>query len=90
MSGGHFNYDQYRIRAIIDTIQSTIDNNTRKDKWGFAYNLSEDTLMVFQQAIKVLKQAEIYTQRIDWLLSSDDSEETFHKRLKEELDDVLR
>lgn len=89
MSGGKFNYDQYRLKTIADTIQSTIDNNTQKHKWGIADNFSEDTLTVFKQAIKVLKRAEIYTQRIDWLLSGDDSEETFHKRLKEELNDIL-
>jgi hypothetical protein len=27
----------------------------------------------------------VYLERIDFLLSSDDSEETFHKRLKEDL-----
>ena len=90
MSGGRFNYDQYKIRTIADTIQSRIDNNTQKDKWGIADNFSEDTLTIFKQAIKVLKRAEIYAQRIDWLLSGDDSEETFHKRLKEELNDILR
>jgi hypothetical protein len=29
--------------------------------------------------------AAVYLERIDFLLSSDDSEETFHKRLKEGL-----
>lgn len=29
--------------------------------------------------------AEIYAQRIDWLISGDDNENTFHKRLKEEI-----
>lgn len=31
------------------------------------------------------KKAYIYAQRIDWLLSGDDGEKSFHKRLKEEL-----
>ena len=46
---------------------------------------SKETLAEFKKAIHILKQAEIYAQRIDWLLSGDDGEETFHKRLKEEL-----
>lgn len=33
-----------------------------------------------------MKQAEVYAQRIDWLLSGDDGEESFHERLKEDLD----
>lgn len=32
----------------------------------------------------------IYTQRIDWLLSGDDGEESFHSRLKEELDKLKK
>jgi hypothetical protein len=30
--------------------------------------------------------AEIYAQRIDWLLSGDDGEDSFRKRLKEDLE----
>ena len=32
--------------------------------------------------------AAIYAQRIDWLLSGDDGEESFKRRLKEELDEL--
>lgn len=32
--------------------------------------------------------ASIYAQRIDWLLSGDDSEDSFKKRLKENLDEL--
>lgn len=47
---------------------------------------SEETLAEFKKAVHILKQAEIYAQRIDWLLSGDDGEESFHERLKEELE----
>ena len=32
-----------------------------------------------------MRAAAIYAQRIDWLVSGDDGEETFHQRLAEEL-----
>jgi hypothetical protein len=32
-----------------------------------------------------LNQALIYAQRIDWLVSGDDGEDTFHARLAEDL-----
>ena len=32
-----------------------------------------------------MKKAAIYAQRIDWLVSGDDSEESFHARLKRDL-----
>lgn len=42
-------------------------------------------MLEFQTGLHYLKLAYIYAQRIDWLLSCDDSEDTFHSRLKEEL-----
>ena len=47
---------------------------------------SKETLAELKKAVHILKQAEIYAQRIDWLLSGDDGEESFHERLKEELE----
>jgi len=40
----------------------------------------------FKKGLKILKEACVYAQRIDWLVSCDDSQESFHKRLKIELD----
>jgi hypothetical protein len=37
--------------------------------------------------IRYLRIAEIYAHRVDWLLSGDDNEEHFIKRLKEDLDE---
>lgn len=42
----------------------------------------------FKKGLKILKTAAIYAQRIDWLLSGDDGEESFKRRLKEELDEL--
>ena len=88
MSGGYFNYDQYRIKTIAETIRSIIDNNTRENEWGDARNYNEETLKHFERAIEILKIAEVYTQRIDWLVSDDDGEETFINRLSEELAEI--
>lgn len=40
----------------------------------------------FKLAVKYLKIAEVYTHRIDWLLSGDDGEESFLERLDEDLE----
>ena len=88
MSGGHFDYDQYRIRTIWESIRSIIDNNNKKNEWGYATDYSEGTLKYFERAIEILKIAEVYTQRIDWLVSGDDGEETFIKRLHKELAEI--
>jgi len=79
MSGGHFDYKQHQINDIVDEIEQVVLTNDYS-------NYSKKTIQKFQKAIDYLKLAYIYTHRIDWLLSGDDGEETFHERLKEELD----
>jgi len=106
MGGGHFDYDQYRITTIADSIQSELDKQgtliPKEDRWHdddwykkypddkYYSTLSEETQKEFQNAIKQLKIAAVYAQRIDWFLSGDDGEENFHKRLNEELDKLNR
>lgn len=80
MSGGHFDYDQYKIGYIAESIRSLIDKNDLEE-----YPYSNKTIIKFNEAICILKRAEVYVQRVDWLVSGDDGEETFHKRLKEDL-----
>ena len=53
-----------------------------------SYGYSKETIKEFKKGLAILKKAYIYAQRIDWLLSDDDGEESFHKRLKEELDNL--
>ena len=49
------------------------------------YGLSKETIKEFKKGIELLKKAQVYAQRIDWLLSGDDGEDNFHLRLKEDL-----
>ena len=85
MSGGYFDYQQYKLQDMIDSITEEIKLNDEKDEWGESRSLKQETLNEFLHAIKLLKEAYIYTHRIDWLLSGDDGEETFHERLAKEL-----
>ena len=104
MSGGHFEYNQYGIRDIWEEIQNILDKQGRRlpedELYGSKDYYSEypeeelyptyspEVQGVFIDAINLLKRAEIYAQRIDWFLSGDDGEESFLKRLKEELDEL--
>jgi hypothetical protein len=89
MSGGHFMYKQYEIGYIADEVEHLILTNTSKetDSWGDIKGAfySEETIAEFEHALKLLREAQIYLQRIDWLVSCDDSEDSFHNRLKVEL-----
>lgn len=168
MSGGHFDYAQYRINDIIDSIDREIERATCERpkliserrvnvyeytsersiivswRWHFnsfdsaldffkrscafeileicekatrkvlrvrdlndnrifeivefEYEYYEDgnyypdyderTIEEFRKGIVALRKAQIYAQRIDWLLSGDDGEDSFHERLKEELSEL--
>jgi len=85
MSGGYFDYDQFRIANIARNIEEVIRNEKDPEFDGYKHNLSEDTLKVFNDALTYLNISEMFAHRIDWLLSGDDGEETFHKRLLEDL-----
>lgn len=76
MSGGYFDYDQFRMHDMAEKIKRVIKTHG---------HLSIRTKREFNKAVKLLTETETYVQRIDWLLSSDDGEETFHVRLKEDL-----
>ena len=84
MSGGHFDYKQYAIREITEEIERVLSNESENGE----YELTPKVVEEFKKAIKILKIASVYTQRIDWLLSGDDSEKTFFQRLEEELKEI--
>lgn len=92
MSGGHFNYKQHHLLDIADDIGSQIltNDSTEKNEWGDNNgNLySPETITEFEKAVMVLKTAYVYAQRIDWLLSGDDGEDSFHKRLQAQLGEL--
>jgi len=81
MSGGCFNYSQDRIADIVEEIQEIIDMNG--EPVGHKYKPA--TIAHFADAVTTLKRAYAMAQRIDWLLSGDDGEETFMRRWDEDL-----
>lgn len=105
MSGGHFNYDQYKIGYIADDIETVIERNGREktreemkaEGWKdpnwyekypedkFYYKYPPGVIEQFKIAVQKLREAQVYAHRVDWLLSDDDGEESFLRRLKEDL-----
>ena len=59
----------------------------KKDEWGYSKgcHYSAETIEQFKIAIEHLRKAQIYLHRIDWLISGDDGEDTFHTRLQSQL-----
>lgn len=101
MSGGHFEYKQYHINEICDSIEHVLNmqgkEKPKDELYGdkeyyekypnekYYYTYPEIVQSKMREAVKQLKVSAIYAQRIDWLLSGDDGEESFTERLTEEL-----
>lgn len=90
MSGGYFEYKQYDIGYVADEVEQLIRTNSDEtlNAWGDpkGRHYSPETIQRFEEAVKALRLAAVYAQRIDWLVCGDDGEETFHERLKAELE----
>jgi hypothetical protein len=107
MSGGTFDYNQYKIRYIANDIEQEIAKSGKpktprelKDESGWRnrewykkypedlnhYKYPDEVIAEFKNAYEALRKAEIYAQRIDWLLAGDDGEESFLERLKEDME----
>ena len=56
-----------------------------EDLWYYEY--PDEVVEKFKEGLIILRQAAVYAQRIDWLVSGDDGEESFLERLEKELSD---
>jgi hypothetical protein len=106
MSGGKWEYVQYRLTDVIEDIEREIqksgkpktkeelkDESWCDDDWYTKYpeDLShykypDEVINEFKKGLELVKLAQIYIHRIDWLLCGDNGDETFLERLREELD----
>ena len=80
MSGGAFEYLQrrYEWQEAIERIEHIIEENHSE--------LRLDVIEEFKKGLRVIKEAQVYLERIDYLLSDDDGEYSFLKRLKYDLE----
>jgi hypothetical protein len=61
MSGGYFDYQQYRLHDMAESIREVLNERPEPGdpEW------SEDTKEIFKLAVSHLSLTEIYVQRID-------------------------
>ena len=71
MSGGHFEYQQYRIEDIASSIDELIESNDDKslDEWGQVRGcgFGSEIIERFKEAAHTLRRAAEMAQRVDWL-----------------------
>ena len=104
MSGGHWEYLQYRLTDVSEDIEKLVEkngqpksaeelkeNSWRDNDWYEKYpedkyhtEYPEEVIEEFKKGAEIIKLAQIYMQRMDWLLSGDDGEESFISRLKQD------
>ena len=92
MSGGYFEYNQWKVEELAEDIDRAIARSTRlldnppdKNDYEHCYVYTPETLAKFTEARDTLRRAAKMAQRVDWLLSGDDGEDSFHKRWEEEV-----
>ena len=71
MSGGAFGYLQrrYEFQEAIERIEHIIEENHSE--------LRLDVIEEFKKVLKIIKERQVYLERIDYLLSDDDGEDSF-------------
>lgn len=82
MSGGYFEYDQFRLTEHIEQLEEVINRGTL---WEDGDDIPEDVLEEFKRGLKHFKLATLYMHRIDWLLSGDDGIDAFKRSLRDDL-----
>jgi len=77
------------------TTEELKNEGWRNDEWYEKYpedlnwyKYSDEIIEKFKESVEILRKAYVYSQRIDWLLSGDDGEETFMERLKQDLNEL--
>lgn len=89
MSGGFFSHKDWYLDEFADDIEHKIRLNESKElnEWReqLGRNYSAETIEKFKTAVEHLRIARVYVRRIDYLLSGDDSEDSFHRNWEQDL-----
>jgi hypothetical protein len=99
MSGGKFEYsqDHFNIHYIIPFAEQLKrfeehrlleEDKVDPDDWeqNYARSLSEETMKEYRKGLIAMRVAFAYADRIDRLECCDDGEDSFHKRLQEDIE----
>jgi hypothetical protein len=90
MSGRQFEYKQFLVGDIIDSLEELI-NKKNEDEYGYEWAcFSDETIEECKTAIKLLEEARVYLCRIDWLVKGYDDEANFLKRLAYDLQNLRK
>ncbi|MCA1806497.1 MAG: hypothetical protein LC687_01325 [Actinobacteria bacterium] len=89
MSGGTWDYIQYRFRDIEYDLIKLIEQNDSEElnDWGemIGKHYAPETIEKLRATAKHVRETATMLERTDYLIAGDDSEEGFHERWDEDL-----
>jgi hypothetical protein len=88
MSGGHFEYDCFKIANFAEALQEEIDDNEKKDEDGYVANISPDCLALIQMSQRIIETAGKLAKTIEWRYSGDTADDTCMSEIGEILGGV--
>lgn len=100
MSGGRFEYIQYRLDDVAEDIEKEIDNSGKPysaeelkeyswlDESDRHTRYSDEVLEEFRKGAEIIRKAAIYMHEIDWLICGDTGDDSFLERLNKKLQDA--
>lgn len=84
---------EVHINGKPKTAEELRNESWRDDEWYIKYpedlnhhNYPDEVIEKFKEAVAIIRIAGVYAQRVDWLLSGDDGEESFLRRLESDLE----
>jgi hypothetical protein len=70
----------------IKELYPWVDREQYEKYYKFLYSYPDEVIAKLKEAVIAVKRAQIYAERVDYLLSADDEKESFLSRLKEDLE----
>lgn len=93
MSGGFFDYQQYAIDRIAEDVSHLIASNDSDESDCYGQSIGRgykpEVIDEMRRGLAALRVAAIYAQRIDRLVSGDDGEDSFLRRLASDLEKAM-
>ena len=84
MSGGHFDYGCFKISQFAEELRHEIETNSADTRDSdYAPDLKPETIKILERCYTIIKLAGDLAYGIEWMYSSDTSEEFFVGKAKE-------
>jgi len=79
MSGGSIepNYLYYQVNQFADDLENRIQNNSKKDEYGYSPDLPDDILAYLAEQVAVLRKMAEVMRAADYLYAGDHGTDNF-------------